>query len=77
MFFGEQAWIASAEDLILRKLLWNRITPSERQMEDAAGIFAVQRDKLDIDYLTNWAAQLEVADELSQIIHGDYGPKQT
>ena len=74
MFFGEQAWIASAEDLVL---LWNRITLSERQMEDAAGIFAVQRDKLDIDYLTNWAAQLEVADELSQIIRGDYEPKQT
>ena len=77
MLFGEQAWIASAEDVILHKLLWNHITPSERQLGDAAGICAVQRDKLDIDYLTKWSTQLEVAEELSRIIRGDYGPKQT
>jgi hypothetical protein len=43
---GESAWIASPEDVILHKLLWNKISPSERQMRDAAGVFAVQRENL-------------------------------
>ena len=42
--FGEPAWIATAEDVILHKLVWNRITPSDRQMGDAAGVVAVQAD---------------------------------
>jgi hypothetical protein len=28
--FGSVAWIATAEDIILHKLHWNQITPSER-----------------------------------------------
>src|SRR5437016_5430197 len=35
--FGELAWITSAEDSILHKLVWNKITPSDRQLGDAAG----------------------------------------
>lgn len=49
--FGEPAWISTAEDVILHKLVWNRISPSERQLGDAAGIVAVQADALDPDYL--------------------------
>jgi hypothetical protein len=37
--FGEPAWITTAEDSILHKLVWNRITPSERQLGDAAGLW--------------------------------------
>ena len=40
--FGEPAWISTAEDVILHKLLWNRISPSDRHLGDAAGIVAVQ-----------------------------------
>lgn len=75
--FEEQAWIASAEDVILHKLVWNRITPSERQLADAAGVYAVQRDRLDINYLERWATELEVAVDLPRIIRGDYGLKET
>ena len=35
--FGEKAWISTAEDVILHKLYWNTITPSERQLKDARG----------------------------------------
>ena len=51
--FGEPAWIATAEDVILHKLIWNQITPSERQLGDAAGIVAVRgsmRTKLICEY---------------------------
>jgi len=49
--FGEPAWIATAEDVILHKLVWNRISPSDRQLGDAAGVVAVQGDALDKVYL--------------------------
>src|SRR6266404_1557603 len=47
MLFGIRAWIATPEDIILHKLYWDKLTPSERQRGDAAGVFAVQRDALD------------------------------
>ena len=33
--FGETAWIATPEDVILHKLYWNQITPSDRQLRMA------------------------------------------
>jgi hypothetical protein len=75
--FGEPAWIATAEDVILHKLLWNRITPSERQLGDAAGIVAVQGARLDRDYLIRWAEQLVVQEELRRLLCGEIRPKST
>lgn len=74
--FGEAAWIATAEDVILHKLIWNRITPSERQLGDAAGVVAVQTT-LDKDYLRHWAAELKLTDELGRLLSGEIKPKQT
>src|SRR6185295_8566404 len=34
MLFGEPAWISTAEDIILHKLVWNRLSPSDRQLGD-------------------------------------------
>ena len=56
--FREPAWISTAEDVILHKLLWNRISPSDRQLGDAAGVVAVQAATLDKDYLRWWAREL-------------------
>jgi hypothetical protein len=47
-----------AENSILHKLVWNRITPSDRQMGDAAGVVSVQGEKLDKSYLKHWADAL-------------------
>src|SRR6185503_16670712 len=44
--FGEPGWLATAEDVILHKLHWNQITPSERQLSDVAGVVSVQKEKL-------------------------------
>jgi len=49
--FGRDAWLATPEDVILHKLYWDRITPSDRQRQDAAGVAAVQRGRLDEIYL--------------------------
>ena len=75
--FGEPAWITTAEDSILHKLVWNRITPSERQLSDATGVAAVQGDKLDTAYLKNWAELLGVSIELGKLLSGEIRPKHT
>jgi hypothetical protein len=75
--FGESAWISTAEDVILHKLLWNRISPSDRQLGDAAGIVAVQATALDNDYLRRWAGELNLSDELKRLLTGEIKPKDT
>jgi hypothetical protein len=75
--FGEPAWIATAEDTLLHKLYWNGITPSERQLGDAAGIMAVQGHELDRDYLERWARELGVAAVLRDLLDGRIRPKST
>ena len=75
--FGESAWIATAEDVILHKLVWNRITPSERQLADTAGVVAVQGAALDAGYLRHWADLLAVGGELERLLSGEIKPKQT
>jgi len=77
VWFGEPLWLATAEDVILHKLLWNRITPSDRQLGDVAGVVQVQQDKLDKPYLCHWADELGVAAELEAALAGRLKPKQT
>ncbi len=74
---GETIWLATAEDVILHKLHWNRITPSDRQLGDVAGVVQVQRGKLDEAYLRRWAGELGVAPELEAALSGLLRPKHT
>ena len=55
--------VATAEDTLLMKLVWYRAggEVSERQWNDVRGIAAVQRERLDREYLRRWAAYLNVA----------------
>jgi hypothetical protein len=76
-WFGEKLWLATAEDVILHKLHWNRITPSERQLGDVAGVIQVQRGKLDLKYLKSWATELGVSAELEAALSGAIKPKST
>jgi hypothetical protein len=75
--FGEPAWISTAEDVILHKLVWNRISPSDRQLGDVAGIAAVQAGALDKNYLRHWAQELKLANELERVLSGEIKPKNT
>lgn len=64
------AFIVSPEDVILAKLEWFRSGDevSERQWRDVQGVFDVQGNHLDRDYLRYWASVLNVADLLSKAI---------
>ena len=75
--FGEAAWISTAEDIVLHKLYWNNLTPSERQVGDAAGIVAVQAGALDLAYLRLWGARLRVSETLEALLAGKIRPKST
>jgi hypothetical protein len=75
--FDMPAWIATAEDILLHKLYWNRKTPSERQLLDAAGVYAVQSDTLDLDYVSEWAEKLQVGTAWHDLRSGRLKPKNT
>jgi hypothetical protein len=77
IWFGETIWLATAEDVILHKLYWNQITPSERQLGDVAGVVQVQRGNLNEAYLRNWAIELGVSTDLESALSGRIKPKHT
>jgi hypothetical protein len=74
---GEPTWIASAEDVVLHKLYWHSITPSDRQLGDAAGVVAVQGSKIDLGHLRRWAPELKVAETLEELLAARIRPKRT
>ena len=65
--FGEEPLrfpAASAEDIVLSKLVWYRDGGgvSERQWSNVLGVLRVGRQDLDLDYMRKWAVQLGVSD---------------
>ena len=60
--------LATAEDVVLRKLEWFRLGNeiSERQWRDVIGVLQIQRDALDREYLQHWARDLGVDDLLAR-----------
>jgi hypothetical protein len=59
---GTPMSLATPEDTILSKLEWARKGGSDRQLDDVAGIVAVQGSALDTAYIERWSATLGVLD---------------
>ena len=56
---GENVWISSAEDTILAKLRWSELCGGSRKHYlDALKVYEVQYPQLNMEYLTEWARQL-------------------
>ncbi len=55
---GTTLFVASAEDVILSKLEWAKLSESERQLNDVAGIIRTQGDALDLRYVIRWVESL-------------------
>jgi hypothetical protein len=66
----EGLFLATAEDIILRKLYWFKLGggSSERQWNDVLGVLQVQKEKLDYSYLQRGAHKMGVATLLKQAI---------
>lgn len=65
--WGIDVSVISPEDLILAKLSWAKEGGSTRQLEDAEGIYEVQRDLLDIEYLKSKASDLSLRELLDRV----------
>lgn len=70
-FDGQSIALVSAEDLILTKLVWCKEIRSERHLNDCAGIWAIQKGKLDESYLRRRAKEFFVTNLLSEISKRD------
>lgn len=65
-----RAWLASAEDIILQKLIWYRLGNqiSDRQWRDVLGVLKVQAYRLDFNYLAQWVETLKLTDLMAQAL---------
>jgi len=77
IFTGEPVELAvsSPEDVILSKLRWFYLggEVSEQQWNDVLGVIAVQRSKLDLQYLREWAGQLGITALLERALDEGVG----
>jgi hypothetical protein len=64
------AKFASAEDTILSKLEWYRLggETSERHWRDILGVLRTRAGELDLQYMKDWAKDLNVADLLERAL---------
>lgn len=63
----QSGWFASAEDLILKKLLYFQEGASDKHLRDIAGVLLIQNEKIDQAYRDEWAAKLGVSQELELV----------
>lgn len=71
-----ELYVASAEDVVLQKLLWYRQggEASDRQWADVLGIAAIR--PLDRTYMFEWAERLGVRDLLERLIDEAAGSRE-
>jgi hypothetical protein len=61
-----KAWIVSAEDLLLSKLVWAKESQSEMQLNDVRNLIASVHN-LDWIYMNHWATELALTDMLNKM----------
>ena len=60
---GIRLTLATPEDVIIAKLEWAQSSGSERQIDDAAGILSLQRNRLNVPYIETWVRKLHLDDQ--------------
>lgn len=60
---GLRVFVATPEDILVAKLEWAKMSESERQIEDAAGVIATQGPDLDRGYVERWVAELGLEEQ--------------
>lgn len=64
---GGQAFVPSAEDVVITKLRWSRQGQRQKDLDDVLSVLAVQRDALDWDYVHRWCDAHGTRDLLDKI----------
>ncbi|MBI5303043.1 MAG: hypothetical protein HY868_12975 [Chloroflexi bacterium] len=67
--FGKIIWMPSPEDVILSKLLWYKEAQTDKHLNDARGVWDVQKESLDLGYLREWASKLTVRNSFEELEH--------
>jgi hypothetical protein len=62
---GMSLTLATPEDIVLAKLEWAKISPSERQIDDIVGVLRMQAHSLDWHYIEHWVQVLNLQHELA------------
>jgi hypothetical protein len=66
---GVRIVVSTPEDTILMKLRWAELSGgSLRQFNDALGVYEMQREILDVDYVNDWAKRLGVETAWSRLL---------
>lgn len=60
---GVRLQTVSAEDILITKLWWAKLSESERQINDAAGVVHVQGANLDLPYVEHWVEALQLSEQ--------------
>jgi hypothetical protein len=74
---GRGLYVATAEDIVLRKLAWFRSggEVSSSQWRDVLGVIAVSGADFDEEYLATWAGRLGVSDLLEKALAESCPPR--
>jgi hypothetical protein len=59
---GHETWFASPEDVIIKKMAYYNEGRSEKHVRDIVGVLKVRADKVDRDYITTWAARMQLTE---------------
>ena len=65
---GLSVEISSAEDTILSKLEWNKLSGSLLQRRDAVSVAVAQWKSLDLPYLRRWALSLGIVESVDEVL---------
>ncbi len=57
-YFSVECFMASEEDLVISKIKWHNISPSDKQVEDIQ--FLLTTENLDLDYIKGWVNKLNL-----------------
>ncbi|MDH5186594.1 MAG: hypothetical protein OEW70_05960 [candidate division WOR-3 bacterium] len=57
---GTEMYLPSAEDVIISKLEWFKVSDIDKHYFDALGIYRIQKGNLDLDYINKWCKKKSV-----------------
>ena len=68
LFGSVEGFAASPEDVILSKMLYYFEGGSEKHLRDITGILSIQAEKIDREYISQWATRLGVTEVWSAVL---------
>lgn len=65
--FGERVFMPTPEDTIISKLLWYQEAQTDKHLNDARGVWEIQKESLDQEYLNRWVTRLDLEKEFEKV----------